>query len=65
MFLTQLSWMKGIEDGNGGKTRGKLCYQQCETKNGAFDWEGIQCSCGAWVSPAFQIQRSKTDAFGM
>ena len=65
MFLTPLSWMKGIEDGDGGETRGNLCCPQCETKIGAFDWAGIQCSCGAWVSPAFQIQRAKTDAFGM
>ena len=65
MFLTPLSWMKGIEDGDGGETRGKLCCPQCETKIGAFDWAGIQCSCGAWVSPAFQIQRAKTDAFAM
>jgi|TARA_B100000683_G_scaffold276862_2_gene332493 dual specificity phosphatase 12 len=65
MFVAPLSWMKGIEDGDGGETRGKLTCPACATKIGAFDWAGIQCSCGAWVSPGFQIQRAKTDAFGI
>jgi len=65
MFVTPLSWMSGIEDGDGGATAGKLLCPGCETKIGAFDWSGIQCSCGAWISPAFQIQRAKTDAFGI
>ena len=64
MFVAPLSWMKGIEDGDGGPTSGKLACPRCDVKIGAFDWAGIQCSCGAWVTPAFQIQRSKVDAHG-
>ena len=65
MFITPLSWMRGIEDGDGGDISGKLTCPGCDTKIGAFAWSGIQCSCGAWVSPAFQIQHAKTDAFGI
>jgi len=65
MFVAPLSWMNGVEDGEGGETSGKLTCPGCETKVGAFDWAGIQCSCGAWVSPAFQLQHAKTDAFGI
>lgn len=65
VFVMPLSWMRGIEDGDGGPTRGKLTCPRCEVKVGAFDWAGIQCSCGAWVTPAFQLQRAKIDAFGV
>lgn len=34
---------------------------QCPTKVGAQSWVGSQCSCGAWVTPAFKIHAKAVD----
>jgi dual specificity phosphatase 12 len=39
----------------------KLWCMDCKTRLGSFDWAGMQCSCGAWVIPAFQLLRSRID----
>ena len=36
--------------------------ERCKTKLGSKQWQGTQCSCGAWVIPAFKILLSKVDA---
>eukprot|EP01052_Picozoa_sp_SAG31_P068706 SAG31_NODE_27515_length_425_cov_0.496933_1_plen_85_part_10 len=33
----------------------------CGAKLGSYNWSGAQCSCGAWVSPAFQINTVRVD----
>ena len=33
----------------------------CKARIGAFNWSGMQCSCGAWVNPAFQLLKSRID----
>lgn len=60
-FVEPLSWMgSALEDGAIG---GKLVCpgQKCGSKLGSFDWAGQQCSCGAWVVPAFSLNASKVD----
>lgn len=60
-FVEPLSWMGSILQ-NGQMTGKLLCPNaKCLAKLGAFDWAGCQCSCGAWVTPGFQILRSKVD----
>eukprot|EP01041_Mallomonas_annulata_P012197 gene12197-25626_t len=41
---------------------GKLLCPQCKGKLGSWNWSGCKCSCGQWITPAFQFQRSKLDA---
>ncbi|KAI7936887.1 hypothetical protein MJO28_015786 [Puccinia striiformis f. sp. tritici] len=60
-FVEPLSWMgNALQDGN---LHGKLICpnKHCCSKLGSFDWAGSQCSCGAWITPGFQILRSKVD----
>lgn len=54
LFLEPLSWMNesGIAEGN---VEGKLMCNGCSSRIGSFAWSGEQCSCGAWVTPAFQV----------
>ena len=35
---------------------------QCQCKIGQQCWSGSQCSCGAWVTPAFKIHSKCVDA---
>jgi dual specificity phosphatase 12 len=46
-----------------GEVEGKLRCPgpRCGARIGTFKWTGSQCSCGTWVTPAFQIPRSKLD----
>jgi len=45
-----------------GVVEGKLQCVKCEARLGNFNWSGMQCSCGAWVTPAFQLHKSRMDA---
>lgn len=38
------------------------CFQ-CRAKLGGRSWTGAQCSCGAWITPAFRIALSRVDQF--
>ena len=40
---------------------GKLACPKCTAHLGSYTWSGMQCSCGAWVAPAFQVVKSKVD----
>ncbi|PRQ56568.1 putative phosphoric monoester hydrolase [Rosa chinensis] len=44
-----------------GAMEGKLSCAHCEARLGYFNWSGIQCSCGSWITPAFQLHRSQVD----
>ena len=45
------------------EVQGKLKCS-CGQKLGSFHWAGMQCSCGAWVTPAFAVGKSKVDVVG-
>ncbi|KAG5484667.1 hypothetical protein CUR178_07258 [Leishmania enriettii] len=34
---------------------------RCRTKLGTQSWTGAQCSCGAWITPAFRIHARSVD----
>lgn len=40
----------------------KIACPKCRGKLGLICWTGSQCSCGAWITPAFQFTNSKVDA---
>ncbi|XP_058080094.1 uncharacterized protein LOC131228220 [Magnolia sinica] len=58
IFVEPLRWMKTVEE---GALEGKLLCAHCEARLGYFNWSGIQCSCGSWITPAFQLHKSKID----
>ena len=37
-----------------------LC-PKCHSRLGVWSWAGSQCSCGSWISPAFQLLRKHLD----
>lgn len=58
IFVEPLRWMKTVEE---GALEGKLWCTHCEGRLGYFNWSGIQCSCGSWITPAFQLHKSRVD----
>lgn len=57
LFIEPVEWMRGHVE----TSEGKLACPKCQSKLGSFVWYGEPCPCGAWVAPAFHIQRSKVD----
>ncbi|XP_075512816.1 uncharacterized protein LOC142548410 [Primulina tabacum] len=58
IFVEPLRWMTTVVEGG---LEGKLLCAHCEARLGYFNWSGIQCSCGSWITPAFQLHKSKVD----
>ncbi|XP_065856201.1 uncharacterized protein [Euphorbia lathyris] len=58
IFIEPLRWMTAVEE---GALEGKLSCIHCEGRLGYFNWSGVQCSCGSWITPAFQIHKSRVD----
>ncbi|GMH08116.1 hypothetical protein Nepgr_009956 [Nepenthes gracilis] len=58
IFVEPLRWMKAVEE---GALEGKLSCVHCDARLGYFNWSGIQCSCGSWITPAFQLHKSRVD----
>lgn len=58
IFVEPLCWMTTVVEGG---LEGKLLCAHCEARLGYFNWSGIQCSCGSWITPAFQLHKSKVD----
>ncbi|XP_021749340.1 probable inactive dual specificity protein phosphatase-like At4g18593 [Chenopodium quinoa] len=58
IFVEPLKWMQPVQEGYVWE---KLYCMGCKSRLGSFNWAGMQCSCGAWVNPAFQILKSRID----
>ncbi|KAL2610871.1 hypothetical protein R1flu_022563 [Riccia fluitans] len=58
IFVEPMQWMTAVVEGD---VEGKLLCARCEARLGNFNWAGLQCSCGAWVNPAFQLHKSRMD----
>ncbi|NXH19762.1 DUS12 phosphatase, partial [Bucco capensis] len=61
-FTEPVQWM---EPALLGVMEGQLLCPKCTSKLGSFSWHGEQCSCGRWVTPAFQIHKSRVDEVRM
>lgn len=53
-------WM---QDGSSHNQGGIKC-PGCGGRVGSFAWSGVTCSCGRWITPAFQFQLAKIDRMG-
>ncbi|KAI4296932.1 hypothetical protein L6164_036849 [Bauhinia variegata] len=58
IFVEPMKWMQTVEEGH---VEEKLLCIGCNARLGYFNWAGMQCSCGAWVNPAFQLHKSRLD----
>lgn len=60
-FLHPLSWMRPALDQ--GLLNGRLeCPNpKCLAQIGRYAWQGMRCSCGVWVCPAFSLQKGRVD----
>ncbi|ONH94850.1 hypothetical protein PRUPE_7G035100 [Prunus persica] len=58
IFVEPLRWMTAVEE---GALEGKLSCAHFEACLGYFNWSGSQCSCGSWITTAFQLHRSRVD----
>ncbi|XP_051150785.1 uncharacterized protein LOC127265143 [Andrographis paniculata] len=58
IFIEPLRWMTAAME---GALQGKLSCAHCEARLGYFNWSGIQCSCGSWITPGFQLHKSRVD----
>ncbi|XP_039016135.1 probable inactive dual specificity protein phosphatase-like At4g18593 [Hibiscus syriacus] len=58
IFVEPLNWMHPVQD---GYVEEKLQCIGCKARLGSFNWASIQCNCGAWVNPAFQLLKNKID----
>uniref|UniRef100_A0A2K5Q3E7 Dual specificity protein phosphatase 12 n=2 Tax=Cebus imitator TaxID=2715852 RepID=A0A2K5Q3E7_CEBIM len=57
-FIEPVQWM---ESALLGVMDGQLLCPKCGAKLGSFNWYGEQCSCGRWITPAFQIHKNRVD----
>eukprot|EP00123_Amoebidium_parasiticum_P022404 comp86682_c0_seq1/m.48487 comp86682_c0_seq1/g.48487 ORF comp86682_c0_seq1/g.48487 comp86682_c0_seq1/m.48487 type:complete len:296 (-) comp86682_c0_seq1:217-1104(-) len=57
-FIEPLKWMGPVVV---GVLDGKLSCPKCDSRVGSFNWSGAQCSCGAWVTPAFEVHCKRVD----
>ncbi|XP_054778836.1 probable inactive dual specificity protein phosphatase-like At4g18593 [Prosopis cineraria] len=58
VFVEPMKWMQAVNEGH---VEEKLFCLRCNARLGYFNWAGLQCSCGAWVNPAFQLHKSRLD----
>ncbi|XP_068950740.1 dual specificity protein phosphatase 12 isoform X2 [Petaurus breviceps papuanus] len=61
-FIEPVQWM---ESALLGVMDGQLLCPKCNAKLGSFNWYGEQCSCGRWMTPAFQIHKNRVDEMKM
>ncbi|RMD43097.1 hypothetical protein DV735_g2002, partial [Chaetothyriales sp. CBS 134920] len=61
IFLPALSWMR--ESLSEGQLEGRLACpnKKCRQNVGKFAWQGLKCSCGKWITPAFALARGRVD----
>ncbi|PVU93223.1 hypothetical protein BB561_003378 [Smittium simulii] len=58
VFMEPMDWIKGSQT---TEISDKICCPKCEAKLGQYNWSGSKCSCGTWVTPSFQIHKSRVD----
>eukprot|EP00041_Stephanoeca_diplocostata_P020713 m.468757 g.468757 ORF g.468757 m.468757 type:complete len:352 (-) comp21647_c1_seq1:164-1219(-) len=59
LFIEPMEWMTELVEAGG--LQGKLCCPKCKSRWGTYNWSGSQCSCGTWITPSFQMPRSRID----
>ncbi|KZZ99216.1 Dual specificity phosphatase, catalytic domain protein [Moelleriella libera RCEF 2490] len=60
-FIEPLSWMRSELER--GELNGRFACPntRCGAAVGRYDWKGIRCACGDWVTPGLSLQRARVD----
>lgn len=61
IFVETLSWMRPALENEALDGRLNCPNAKCNASIGRFAWQGLKCSCGEWVCPAFSLHRSRVD----
>lgn len=62
LFVDELNWIPRTSS----ETGKLLCRNpDCQYKLGGFSWYGLRCSCGAWQTPGFQVNKGRVDKFAV
>ncbi|KAI0479148.1 dual specificity protein phosphatase 12 [Xylariaceae sp. FL0804] len=61
VFTDTLSWMRPALEGGALDGRLGCPNARCGASVGRFAWQGLRCTCGRWVTPAFSLNRSRVD----
>lgn len=57
IFIDQPEWL----DINDLDNEIKFNCPKCQTKLGDVIFSGKKCSCGKWITPAYQVLKNKVD----
>ncbi|ESZ97099.1 hypothetical protein SBOR_2529 [Sclerotinia borealis F-4128] len=60
-FLKPLSWMRPELDLGILSRRLECPNLKCKAQIGKYAWQGMRCSCGVWVCPAFSLLKGRCD----
>lgn len=60
-FIQPLSWMRPELETQELEGRLDCPNQKCKAHVGRWNWKGLRCSCGVWVTPAFALQKGRVD----
>ncbi|TVY30579.1 Tyrosine-protein phosphatase [Lachnellula hyalina] len=60
-FLHPLSWMRPALDQGLLSGRLECPNQKCLAQIGRYAWQGMRCSCGIWILPAFSLHKGRVD----
>ncbi|KAI9731751.1 MAG: tyrosine protein phosphatase yvh1 [Cirrosporium novae-zelandiae] len=63
IYTQPLLWMK--PELSKGNLNGRLNCPKCNTNVGKYAWQGLKCSCGAWMVPAITLARTRVDEVAM
>ena len=61
LFVEPLSWMRPELEQAKLEGRFECPNPKCRTSVGRYAWQGMRCSCGAWVVPGVSLGRAKID----
>ncbi|KAI9048702.1 hypothetical protein LZ554_007533 [Drepanopeziza brunnea f. sp. 'monogermtubi'] len=60
-FLHPVSWMRPALEMGLLSGRLECPNPKCGGQLGRYAWQGMRCSCGVWVCPAFSLQKGRVD----
>ncbi|CAL3967559.1 unnamed protein product [Diplocarpon coronariae] len=60
-FLHPVSWMRPALEMGLLSGRLECPNPKCGGQLGRYAWQGMRCSCGVWICPAFSLQKGRVD----
>lgn len=61
LFVQPLSWMRTALETQELEGRLMCPGAKCGAHVGRWNWKGLRCSCGVWITPAFALHKGRVD----